>query len=75
MKPFIAGVLSEADTFGWNQKFLDYEIETYGPVQYFAFIKSRWNQKFLDYEIETRGSNNALVRDNKLESKVSRLRD
>ena len=38
----------------WNQKFLDYEIETVT----FAWRLShswvcRWNQKFLDYEIET----------------------
>ena len=37
----------------WNQKFLDYEIET---LILFCLLEStslRWNQKFLDYEIET----------------------
>ena len=37
----------------WNQKFLDYEIETI--IRWHVLIKSIvcWNQKFLDYEIET----------------------
>ena len=36
----------------WNQKFLDYEIETSGGVVGWWRLGS-WNQKFLDYEIET----------------------
>ena len=34
----------------WNQKFLDYEIETMNLADLWMFS---WNQKFLDYEIET----------------------
>ena len=37
----------------WNQKYLDYEIETqeiYGTAQE---KYPTWNQKYLDYEIET----------------------
>ena len=39
----------------WNQKFLDYEIETRiaeSPPKQFD-NRFSWNQKFLDYEIET----------------------
>ena len=36
----------------WNQKFLDYEIETRNPSR-LEPISASWNQKFLDYEIET----------------------
>ena len=39
--------------FGWNQKFLDYEIETNLRAWLWS-IRFSWNQKFLDYEIETR---------------------
>ena len=37
----------------WNQKFLDYEIETPTVAQGGLFQTISWNQKFLDYEIET----------------------
>ena len=40
-------------TRSWNQKFLDYEIETnsiWGPP---VPTQTSWNHKFLDYEIET----------------------
>ena len=36
----------------WNQKFLDYEIETLSRITIECHDFS-WNQKFLDYEIET----------------------
>ncbi len=35
----------------------------------------RWNQKFLDYEIETKNGLRSSLKREKLESKVSRLRD
>ena len=37
----------------WNQKFLDYEIETRWVARTPNFPSFSWNQKFLDYEIET----------------------
>ena len=37
----------------WNQKFLDYEIETGISLPLMVDLALRWNQKFLDYEIET----------------------
>ena len=37
---------------GWNQKFLDYEIETSSILRIGNPLVG-WNQKFLDYEIET----------------------
>ena len=40
--------------FCWNQKFLDYEIETSRINGIAVHGSTRWNQKFLDYEIETR---------------------
>ena len=36
----------------WNQKHLDYEIETNGEKMY-VYAAGSWNQKHLDYEIET----------------------
>ena len=37
----------------WNQKNLDYEIETYKIKSVCFKIFYTWNQKNLDYEIET----------------------
>ena len=37
----------------WNQKFLDYEIETRNEGEHTEAEAIGWNQKFLDYEIET----------------------
>ena len=37
----------------WNQKFLDYEIETFANDKHPVVKIGSWNQKFLDYEIET----------------------
>ena len=37
----------------WNQKNLDYEIETTMPTGQTARTRYTWNQKNLDYEIET----------------------
>ena len=59
----------------WNQKFLDYEIETAGLSACPLPTISSWNQKFLDYEIETYVTHGKEYRTRMLESKVSRLRD
>ena len=40
----------------WNQKFLDYEIETHQTSILRRPDQIGWNQKFLDYEIETGNS-------------------
>ena len=38
----------------WNEKHLDYEIETYRANTYYVFdVRVTWNEKHLDYEIET----------------------
>ena len=37
----------------WNQKNLDYEIETFGTSKCPGMVQQTWNQKNLDYEIET----------------------
>ena len=39
--------------YPWNQKYLDYEIETIGVRFESPSDCSAWNQKYLDYEIET----------------------
>ena len=41
------------DLTTWNQKNLDYEIETYPLFLPSLFHLHPWNQKNLDYEIET----------------------
>ena len=58
----------------WNQKFLDYEIETHLGVL-LRPLPTGWNQKFLDYEIETYRLRIRGGHSHRLESKVSRLRD
>ena len=40
----------------WNQKNLDYEIETSNNNYDFGLGVTPWNQKNLDYEIETEKS-------------------
>ena len=40
-------------TITWNQKNLDYEIETNACNIQVGFTEVTWNQKNLDYEIET----------------------
>ena len=40
-------------TIAWNQKYLDYEIETSVKGAILVTTFSPWNQKYLDYEIET----------------------
>ena len=40
-------------TVTWNQKNLDYEIETGYIYNILPYIALTWNQKNLDYEIET----------------------
>ena len=37
----------------WNQKNLDYEIETFSLQLLYMYPNLSWNQKNLDYEIET----------------------
>ena len=37
----------------WNQKHLDYEIETEMSFAFVVSVLFAWNQKHLDYEIET----------------------
>ena len=59
----------------WNQKFLDYEIETNPNLSPEQITGMGWNQKFLDYEIETCARILLAVFSDMLESKVSRLRD
>ena len=41
------------DYRAWNQKNLDYEIETWDTSEAWIFASKTWNQKNLDYEIET----------------------
>ena len=63
-------------TLRWNQKFLDYEIETWGLLRLWGRLGRGWNQKFLDYEIETHAfCILSIGLYSLLESKVSRLRD
>ena len=42
--------------FSWNQKYLDYEIETILRSRTTGRWVLTWNQKYLDYEIETYNS-------------------
>ena len=60
----------------WNEKHLDYEIETWHSAGRYHRLSGAWNEKHLDYEIETkwrvRGAcDYALL----LKWKASRLRD
>ena len=60
----------------WNQKNLDYEIETPQLRPLASLLQRPWNQKNLDYEIETRcGSWHGCQRLTHLKSKEPRLRD
>ena len=59
----------------WNQKHLDYEIETVRSPYRMAIRLTTWNQKYLDYEIETRVKLGAEYHRTNLKSKESRLRD
>ena len=45
----------------WNQKHLDYEIETKEAFSVAIVNLIRWNQKHLDYEIETRTTMNNRI--------------
>ena len=38
----------------WNEKYLDYEIETLPCVVSKFNASLTWNEKYLDYEIETK---------------------
>ena len=61
---------------GWNQKFLDYEIETWWNTDFVDFILNELKSKvFLDYEIETDDGLQPQHQILSLKSKVSRLRD
>ena len=61
--------------FAWNEKPLDYEIETSRHWTGPASQTDSWNEKHLDYEIETTVSRRRLHRDIRLKWKASRLRD
>ena len=37
----------------WNEKYLDYEIETVCGWLSLIIVSLTWNEKYLDYEIET----------------------
>ena len=61
----------------WNQKNLDYEIETSRILHCQAFLCGAWNQKNLDYEIETSSIGKLIVHVIKLEIKrtsITRLK-
>ena len=45
----------------WNQKNLDYEIETHDPISDAYAQRAAWNQKNLDYEIETESLTNVPI--------------
>ena len=59
----------------WNQKNLDYEIETI-IIMSNGLLSFSWNQKNLDYEIETDESGKTVsTAKSNLKSKEPRLRD
>ena len=37
----------------WNEKHLNYEIETFLNLIFYVIKKMNWNEKHLNYEIET----------------------
>ena len=54
LKLISPAIFGSRHLFAWNQKHLDYEIETYGKWQSVCRVATEtWNQKHLDYEIET----------------------
>ena len=55
----MACVWDQQEQQTWNQKNLDYEIETIRNVQIDPITFKTWNQKNLDYEIETKILTNA----------------
>ena len=60
----------------WNQKNLDYEIETVLNSKRISPLTLTWNQKNLDYEIETGALGaSAIIGSLDLKSKEPRLRD
>ena len=60
----------------WNEKHLDYEIETMLATASSSGLSLTWNEKYLDYEIETILVHmNACSTITTLKWKVSRLRD
>ena len=59
----------------WNQKNLDYEIETSPYSLWRKTGEFPWNQKNLDYEIETETAAGLNSTRNSLKSKEPRLRD
>ena len=59
----------------WNQKNLDYEIETSIPAEVRTSSLPSWNQKNLDYEIETKIEASKWRAALDLKSKEPRLRD
>ena len=53
LKPYVFSDKSSIKIVAWNQKNLDYEIETICGLAPSAPGGITWNQKNLDYEIET----------------------
>ena len=64
-----------AQSFSWNEKNLDYEIETWEFDVLVEFAAFAWNEKNLDYEIETRDSTIGMGQKICLKWKEPRLRD
>ena len=62
------------NVFTWNDKYLDYEIET-SNHQRDVFLYTPWNDKYLDYEIETASQEPLLCQPLTLKRQVPRLRD
>ena len=59
----------------WNEKHLDYEIETSETLKPFIIKSETWNEKHLDYEIETLARGVIYKEVIVLKWKASRLRD
>ena len=53
LKPVYIGFRPIHPLIAWNDKCLDYEIETSFPFRLLPVVMWAWNDKCLDYEIET----------------------
>ena len=69
------GIMRDARRWTWNQKNLDYEIETKPRLGHKHRPMYPWNQKNLDYEIETIVPETSPFGVCLLKSKEPRLRD
>ena len=52
---------TNVEIYAWNQKNLDYEIETLLMLGFSSGVNESWNQKNLDYEIETWMTNQVSI--------------